>query len=395
MADQTNDIWNDTDGEETTPKSHRLRGFLVFFFTLVIVLGVVLAAAYRDGTGFDVLRRYFSYGSVENGGGSVNYDFDASAQNRFVTLGDDTLVVLSETSLRVLNQSGEEIWSTPVKMSAPALSKGGGRAVAYDVGGTQLYVVDSGGKRLELTADQEEPYISATLNDSGCLAVTAEKKNYKGCVSVYNEKLELVFAFNSSQRFVTDARVTDDGSYLAAVTLGQENSVFVSNVVLYDLSKTDPVADYDVNDGLVLSIGQQGGKILTVSDTCLTLGDTDGKVAAEYSYDGAYLREFDYGGDGCTVLLLNRYQSGSVGRLVTVGTDGKEIASLDVNEEVLSISAAKRYIAVLYTDSLVVYNQDLQVYATLHGTGYAKEVLMRGDGSALLIASESAKLFLP
>ena len=95
------------------------------------------------------------------------------------------------------------------------------------------------------------------------------------------------------------------------------------------------------------------------------------------------------------MLLLNRYQSGSVGRLVTVGTDGEELASLDVHEEVLSVSAAGRYVAVLYTDSLVVYNPDLQAYATLKGTGYAKEALVRTDGSALLVASESARLFLP
>ena len=124
------------------------------------------------------------------------------------------------------------MWSTAVKMTAPALSKGGGRAVAYDVGGTELYVVDAGGKLLDLPADPGEPYIAATLNASGYLAVTAEKKNYKGCVSVYNEKLELMFAFHSSQRFVTDAWVTEDGSYLAG-DAGQENKRLCQHVVLY------------------------------------------------------------------------------------------------------------------------------------------------------------------
>lgn len=67
------------------------------------------------------------------------------------------------------------------------------------------------------------------------------------------------------------------------------------------------------------------------------------------------------------VLLLNRYQSGSVGRLVTVASDGEEIASLDISEEVRDISANGRYLSVLYADRLVVYNRDLQIYATLHG----------------------------
>ena len=395
MADTTKDIWNDDDGEEQKPKKRRkLSGIALFLLTLVVVLGVVLVAAYRDGTGFDVLRRYFSYSREEKASGDAGYDYDASSSNRFAALGD-TLVVLSDTSLKLLGQGGEELWSANVQMKAPALATGGGRAVAYDVGGRELYVLDEKGEVASFEMNEEEPLIAATLNGKGWLAVTAEKQNYKACVSVYNAKMEKVFDFNSSRRFVSDACVTDDCAYLAAVTLGQEDGTFVSNIVLYDLTQTEPVANYSVRDGLVMSITQQSGKLVTVSDNKLTIADTAGQIAGEYSYGGAYLREYDCGGDGYTVLLLNRYQSGSVGRLVTVGTDGEELASLDVHEEVLSVSAAGRYVAVLYTDSLVVYNPDLQAYATLKGTGYAKEALVRADGSALLIASESARLFLP
>ena len=214
-------------------------------------------------------------------------------------------------------------------------------------------------------------------------------------MDVYDNSMERVFVFRSSVRFVEDAYVTNDGGYLAAVTLGQENSVFVSNIVLYDLTKEDPVADYDISDGLVIAIGQQDGKLVTVSDNCLTFANTKGEVSAAYSYQGAYLREYDISGDGFTTLLLNRYQSGSVGRLVTVDTDGEELGSLDVNGEIQSISAAGRYLAVQYIDSLVVYNQALEVYASLKGTDDAKEALMRPDGSVLLLSSESASLFLP
>ncbi len=410
MAERTKDIWNDNDGEEEPrPRRSRLRTFLIFFATLAVVLLVVLVAAYRDGTGFDVLRRYFNYGSVEKAGGETVYDYDASSTNRFAVLGDH-LVVLSSTSLELLDPDGGTVWSASVKMEAPALESGGGRAVAYDVGGTELYVLDEEGLLLELHAEETEPFIAATLNRKGWLAVTAEKRNYKGCVSVYDTELDsVVFSFDSSRRFVIDAYVLDDGEHVAAVTLGQENSVFVSNVVLYDLTGSAPkaetevedgvavvpVADYDVSDGLVAAIGQQGDAIVTVSDTGLTFADEKGEVAATYGYQGGYLREYDLAGDDFTVLLLSRYQTGSVGRLVTVGADGAELGSLDVNQEVLAVSACGRYLAVLYLDSLVVYNRDLQVYASLTGTDFARSVLMRADGSALLLSSESAGLFLP
>ena len=394
MDKKTHDIWNDDDGAEERPrkKRPRLRRFLLFLLALMAVLAVVLVAAWRDGTGFDALRRYFSYGSSEQG---EEYTYDAASSNRFALLGE-RLVVLSDTSLRLLDRGGEEVWSTQVKMKTPALATGGGRAVAYDAGGTELYVLDEEGLLLELTADTEYPFLTATLNQEGWLAVTAQKQGYKGAVTVYNDQLdEPVFAFQSSDRFVTDGYVTDDCKRLAAVTLGQENGVFVSNIVLYDLNAEDPVGDYDVSDGLVLAIGQQGDRLVTVADTCLALTDRDGDDQTRYDYSGAYLREYALEGDGFTALLLNRYRSGSVGRLVTVDDQGEEIASVEVRNEVLGISAAGRYLGVLYLDRLVIYNQELQEYAVLNGISYARTVLMRQDGTALLVGSQKAELFLP
>lgn len=375
---------------------HPIRSFLSFALMLAAVLLVVLFAAYRDGTGFDVLRRYLHYGRPEQAGGEVVYHYDAASRNRFAILGE-SLVVLSDASLRLFGSTGEEVWSMPVTMTAPALATGGNRAVAYDVGGTALYVLDQTGLLLELTADEEEPYIAATLNKNGELAVTAQKKGYKGSVKVYDRALnpDPVFEFKSSQRFVLDGYIL--GNDLAAVTLGQENGVFVSNIVLYEIgvSGEEPAADYSISGGLVAAIGEQEGRLVTVSDASLTYAASNGEIAGTYSYSGSYLREYDLNGSGFTALLLNRYRSGSVGRLVTVDKNGEEAGSLDIREEVLGISASGRYLAVLYSDHLVVYNQDLQPYASLQGTGDTREALMRPDGSVLLLSASSASLFLP
>ena len=259
----------------------------------------------------------------------------------------------------------------------------------------EILVVNREGQVLEMETGEDELIISVSLSEDGYLAVTAEKKNYKGCVSVYDLTGELLFAFNSSQRFVVDACSFAGGQKLAAVTLGQENSVFVSNVVLYELDQEEPYADYDVTDGLVTALGEQDGSILTVSDTCFTAAARSGEVEAVYAYNGAYLREYALEGDGFAALLLNRYKSGSVGTLVTVDDQGEEIASLEVRDEILGISAAGRYLGVLYLDRLVIYNQELQEYATLNGISYAKSVLMRQDGTALLAGTQEAELFLP
>jgi hypothetical protein len=393
MADRTNDIWNDDDEEDRPPKRHRLRSFLIFFLLLLAVLGVVLAAAWRDGTGLDILRRYFAYGRNE-GDGTTGYVYDASSSNRFAKLGD-TLAVLSDTSLSLVDGNGETVWSTSVKMEAPAISAVGDRAVAYDVGGTELYVLDEGGLVYQLSAGQTEPYIAATLNSGGELAVTARKRQFKAFVSVYDTEGNPLFTFKSSERFVSNAYVTDDGKYLAAVTLGQSGGAFASSLVLYDLTAIDPVASWDVGNGMCYDMGMVGGSLGMVCDDGLYFSSSARELSATYSYNGSYLREYDLHGENYAVLLLNRYRSGSVGRLVTVGADGQEIATLSISDEILSISASGRYIAVLYADKLVIYTPQLEQYASLTGTDYAREALAGNDGSALLLAAEHAVRFLP
>lgn len=396
MTDSKRDIWNDDDGARVEKKrGGGPRRFGLFLLVLVLVLGVVAAAAYRDGTGFDVLRRRLNYRNLPSSGSQTSYQYDASAQNRYADL-DGTLVVLSDTRIQVLGGQGEEIWAEDVSMKHPAIHQGGGRAVAYDVGGTELYVVDGAGELLHLTNQDAEPLISARLNEDGWLAVTAERQGYKGAVTVYNASLSKPsFVFNSADRFVTDACVGRSGRYLAAVTLGQESGTFVSSIVLYSMTEEEPMASYDVTGGLVAAIAEQDGRLVTVSDTCLTSAGSDGEVTGTYRYGDAFLRGYALGGEDFSALLLNRYQSGSVGRLVTVDGKGEAIASLEVTQEVLDISAAGRYLAVLYTDRLVVYNRDLQVYAALNGTDYAGSVIMRRDGAALLLSADAGRLFLP
>lgn len=50
---------------------------------------------------------------------------------------------------------------------------------------------------------------------------------------------------------------------------------------------------------------------------------------------------------------------------------------------------------MLYSDSLVIYTPQMEEYARLVGTEYARAVIMRDDGTAVLIGSASAWLYIP
>ena len=71
--------------------------------------------------------------------------------------------------------------------------------------------------------------------------------------------------------------------------------------------------------------------------------------------------------------MLNRHRAGTSAKLVTLDSSGSAIAEADVNDEILHLSAAGRYVAVLYADRLVIYNRDLSEYASFTQTALAEQ----------------------
>ncbi len=237
--------------------------------------------------------------------------------------------------------------------------------------------------------------LSVSVNSSDYLALNAEKSGYKSAVTVYDASGEKTFAFNSSEHYVIDAVVMRDCKRMAAVTLGESDGTFADTVSIYSLGSDKADSVNTLTGSLVLSLDSVAGKLSCLTDESLTLFSSDGTLSGSYRYEYPYLRGSSMGGDNYAALLLSRYRSGSTMKLVTVSSDGTEMASLDSSQEVLSMSAAGKYIAVLYSDSLVLYTPQLQEYARLDGTEYARSVIMREDGTAVLIGSSSAWLYIP
>ena len=375
---------------ETGERSLLVR-IAALILALLVILGAVSVALLADSKHLDRVRRWLIYGdSTEEN----LYTFAADSRNRYGQAGE-CLVVLSQNTVQFLENDGTAYFAQQVQLSQPALSVGGELAAAYDVGGENLYLFSREGERLHLELEEGCGIISARLNDSGYLAVVSEGSGYKGIVDIYDSKQEKVFTYNSSSRFLIDAVVSKDCSSALVVALGEAEGSFCSEVIRYPLTQEEPSARTTLVGHLTMDLENMGEILASISDSSVSFVDTAGEIAGVYSYSNLYLGGYSFGGDGFLALLLNRYHSGSIATLTTVGTDGAVIASKDITEEVLDLSAAGEYVAVLYGDALVIYTRDLTEYARLRDTGYASRVLMNTDGSALIIGGNTAWRYLP
>ena len=350
-------MWNNLKNPQERPsRSSLVKRIVVFAVVVVAVCSAVGLILFQDSLNIDALRRWVKYFNIRDEGEQDIYAFDSHNSNRYGAAGSG-LAVASVGGLTYYQDNGTERFSLQQQLELPQLLTAGKMMLAYDVGGTALLAADTGGERLNLTADQA--ILDADLSSGGSLCYSSGSSGYKSVLTVYNAQQELIYRWLSSTTYMPQCAISEKGNFLAAVGLGASGGAFESTLHLF---RTDA-------EGVLWT--------------------------ASLAYPEPYLKEYDLGGDGFLALAVNMYRAGNRNSLVTVSETGEEIASVYLGREILDLSACGGYVAVLTPDQLTIYNKSLEVYAETSDIGTATAVLMRADGSALLLGGGAGWLYLP
>lgn len=400
MKKDTQSIYDLPQGDLQEEQPRRLRQkkkprkWLWLTLIVLVVLGAVAAAVLWDANSFDGLRRSIIYARAEKDetGCAKLYYYENDATSRFAAI-DGSLVTVAANQVRLLDERSQVLYQNSVRFLHPDLVSGGGVAVAYDIGGTALYALDSKGLRWQQETEGE--LLAVTVNPHGYVTAVYNKSGAKAAVTVWDSNGAAVFTFQSAQRFVMTAALGQDDRTLAAVTMGQEDGKFQSFLVLYHTDSDKMVATTPVDGGVAYALETMQREFCAVTEQGLYLLDSGGELKASYSYGGQFLRRCVVGDGGWAALLLSRYKSGGYASLITVDGDGNELGGCDIDGEVLDIFTAGRYVAVLFSDRLTIYDKYLTEVATLPDVSEVRAVLMRADGSAVLAGASGASLYLP
>lgn len=400
MKKDTQSIYDLPQGDLQEEQPRRLRQkkkprkWLWLTLIVLVVLGAVAVAVLWDANSFDGLRRSIIYARAEKDetGCAKLYYYENDATSRFAAI-DGSLVTVAANQVRLLDERSQVLYQNSVRFLHPDLVSGGGVAVAYDIGGTALYALDSKGLRWQQETEGE--LLAVTVNPHGYVTAVYNKSGAKAAVTVWDSNGAAVFTFQSAQRFVMTAALGQDDRTLAAVTMGQEDGKFQSFLVLYHTDSDKMVATTPVDGGVAYALETLQREFCAVTEQGLYLLDSGGELKASYSYGGQFLRRCVVGDGGWAALLLSRYKSGGYASLITVDGDGNELGGCDIDGEVLDISTAGRYVAVLFSDRLTIYDKYLTEVATLPDVSEVRAVLMRADGSAVLAGASGASLYLP
>ncbi len=379
---------------DATPKKKRslLRRMFLPVAVLLVILVIAIISALLDGDQISALRRYLKYG--DSAQTQDLYTYASHQSNLFEPLGEELLVV-NPHSIQLLHRDGLALYELQVSMTAPFISVGTNLAAVSDAYGKTVYVLSSTG--LKWTHENSDGLLSycARINKGDYLAVTEQKISHKASVTVYDPNGTVIFRFNSHDHYLSDAIVAEDGKHLFVLALGESGGAFASTVIVYDLTTADRIGAYPLQDGLALDVSVAQDHAVILCDNRLAVVSVDGSISLNYDYAEQFLHDYSISGGNFCAVLLGRYQSSNLCTLTTFSFDGTKLASLEITDEVLDMSCAGDRLAILYSDTLVLYDQNLNEVARLEGTQRAGCVRMNTDGTALLIAETSAHRFLP
>lgn len=378
-------------------KSNIFIRILALLITTALVLGALVLVVYRDRFNVDALKRWLTYRSLETSDTGEAIPFSHAGGDKLsLAYLQSGVLQASTTGTHYYSFSGECYAEEVLAMENPVLSANRKAGVVYDAGGQSLFLFKNGSEDFQLTLEGNGDLLSARVNESGWLTVTAQQSGYKGVVTVYNTNLKEVIEIRLSSTFVVDAALSPDCKTVAIITMDQTEGTFSSKLLLFPVNQTTPKAEIDLGNSVVLDLDYESHQIWVLGESQLTIVPVDSDAEpTKYSFGRSHLKGCSLNGDGFAMLLLGRYRTGSANEVLIVTPDGAVSGQMDLSGQVLSFDCAGYYCSLLTSSQLNIYTRELIPYASLTTTQSARHTALAPDGSALLANDQKAWLYIP
>ena len=379
----------------------RGKGLRITLMLLSILLVLLLLAwlIFPHVMNPDRLVRFFRYMGLREKENYGRVTFEAAAGNVYAGF-DDGLLVGTETGLTLYALDGEQKAFVQGSLPTPVLRTGGEVSLVFSPGSSYAAAIGAGGDIL-LDGALSGALLDASVSFDGYSVRLTAESGSKAVAEVLNPKQEAIYRFSSRTRYLNACAVSEKGEWLAVASLEEERSIYRSAVVLL---RTDrPVADLEQEDSGAVR-AELGNRViyelrfldeshlLAVTQDELVFLDLKGELLSSLPLEGERLVDYAVSREGWLLLAL---EGGGAARVLSLDASGNTLARLDLQDRVRSVSAEGRYGAVLTEMELRILDSRLEEYDRSWDVLGATRVVVRADGTALLIAAGGTKLFIP
>lgn len=262
---------------------------LLVRLTVVAVLLAVVIAVWKNWEKI-APESVLDWAAIRFGEAEVGNGFPAPmAGNSVLSLGETNqhLAVLTDTSLKFLNNAASHVEERHHSFSNPSLKTAGRYALTVETGSTRFRLDTRRELVFSHNFENRNIYASALL-PSGMVAVVTDSasQSYLCSIQVFNSRGETVYEYQCRKYLLTGLSLYPSGKGLAAIGACSENGALKSVLLRFDFNKEEPT-EYIGTDVLLLNVNCfSGGTVIAVGDTELWVVRSGDKEPQKTTYNG-------------------------------------------------------------------------------------------------------------
>lgn len=270
----------------------------------------------------------------------------------------DGVAILSASSLKYLDSSGNEIVTNTHSFSNPAIEVNGKNAILYDRGGYSLRIENNTSEYRNLTFNSV--ITTATIGNKGNYAyVLNSDSGYQSHLYVYSLNGKKQFEWGSASDYIIDVTLSDNGKYAAVTLMGIDGAQYFSKVILFKFNSSEPIYTVELHDTSAYEIDFVSSKKLFVySDTGVYLINSNGEFTAVQAYSSSEMAYSSVFCNGLSCTLICRYSNEKEPLLTVFNKHGKQIFTYTFSEQVTGVYCAKNYVCITADNVLEILNKE-------------------------------------
>ena len=262
---------------------------------------------------------------------------------------EDSVYVVSDTALTVLNSSAKEMFNVRHSYNNPAVVQASDRYLLYNAGGTGYQVETASGTEFTGVADSD--ITTAAISDSGKFALALQPADYAAELRVFMKDGTAQYSYKLADTYISAIALNADGTRGAVASIISRSGALVSRITVLDFSKSEPIAEYESTGNMIL------GLMWSDTNRVIAIGDTQTLVSnarfefSEYDYGGREVTALHTTGKHALVSVSNYAYGGSSTLLIFDNNENPVEAELPGRAEWISGAGSKA--AVMLQDMVV------------------------------------------
>jgi len=312
----------------------------------VIIVAVILVLLF---VGKELAIRYFGLKlpslSESKQVGSNKIEFSVENISSYSHAVTDKYAYFAGTDkVIVVDENGVEKAEIPVGTENPIIKKSGNYVILGDLNGNNVYIIN--GTQIKKNFVTTKSIKNLSINSSGHCVVVTEGDMHKRDVTVYSEKGEELFVWNSGNKLVIDAVIAENNKNVIISSLDTQGTTANTVLSFYNISKVDPIAAETMENEIIASLCVYGNYVYCVGESKTVVYNAYGEQKSEISYNDKSLRSYEVNRNGVVMEFLESTMSNKRYSIEVYSESGKLKTSHSHDYEAKYIDISNNYIVI-------------------------------------------------